>query len=27
MTGLTLVGFIRGSRLNVYTHPERVETR
>ncbi|MEM2204823.1 MAG: hypothetical protein DSO02_01410 [Hadesarchaea archaeon] len=23
--GLTLVGFARGSRLNVYTHPERLE--
>ena len=22
--GITLVGFVRGSRLNVYTHPERV---
>ena len=25
MSGLTLVGFLRGSRLNVYTHPERVK--
>jgi FdhD protein len=25
-TGLTLVGFIRGARLNVYTRAERVET-
>jgi FdhD protein len=24
--GMTLVGFVRGDRLNVYTHPERVET-
>lgn len=24
-TGLTLVGFVRGARLNVYTHTERVE--
>ena len=23
--GLTLVGFVRGSRLNVYTHPRRVK--
>ncbi|MCK4423331.1 MAG: formate dehydrogenase accessory sulfurtransferase FdhD, partial [Candidatus Omnitrophica bacterium] len=22
--GLTLIGFARGSRLNVYTHPQRV---
>jgi FdhD protein len=22
---LTLVGFVRGQRLNVYTHPERIE--
>jgi FdhD protein len=27
MSGLTLVGFARGSRLNVYTCPERVEFR
>jgi len=27
MTGLTLVGFIRGARLNVYAHPERVKVR
>jgi FdhD protein len=25
MTGLTLVGFVRGPRLNVYIHPERVK--
>ena len=25
MSGLTLVGFLRGSRLNIYAHPERVE--
>ena len=25
MSGLTLVGFVRGSRLNVYTRPERVK--
>ena len=25
MSGLTLVGFLRGPRLNVYAHPERVE--
>ncbi len=25
MSGLTLVGFVRGSRLNVYTYPERVK--
>jgi FdhD protein len=24
-TGLTLVGFLRGERFNVYTHPERIE--
>ena len=24
--GLTLVGFVRGDRMNVYTHPERVVT-
>jgi FdhD protein len=24
--GMTLVGFVRDDRLNVYTHPERVET-
>lgn len=24
-TGLTLVGFVRGGRLNVYTHPTRVK--
>jgi FdhD protein len=22
--GLTLVGFVRGSTMNIYTHPERV---
>ncbi len=26
-TGLTLVGFLRGERCNVYTHPERLEFR
>jgi FdhD protein len=25
--GLTLVGFVRGDSMNVYTHPERVELR
>ena len=25
MSGLTLVGFLRGSQLNIYAHPERVE--
>lgn len=25
MSGLTLVGFVRGSRMNVYTRPERVK--
>jgi FdhD protein len=25
-TGVTVVGFIRGDRMNVYTHPERVVT-
>ena len=24
-TGLTLVGFLRGERFNIYTHPERIE--
>ena len=24
--GLTLVGFLRGSSMNVYTHPDRVVT-
>jgi formate dehydrogenase accessory protein FdhD len=23
-TGLTLVGFVRGRRMNIYTHPERI---
>ena len=23
-TGLTLIGFVRGGRMNIYTHPERV---
>ncbi|MHA2121636.1 MAG: formate dehydrogenase accessory sulfurtransferase FdhD, partial [Promethearchaeota archaeon] len=23
--GLTLIGFARGSRMNIYTHPERIE--
>ena len=23
---LTLVGFVRGRRLNVYTHPERIKS-
>jgi FdhD protein len=26
-TGLTLVGFLRGERFNVYTHPERIAER
>ncbi|HEY6539218.1 MAG TPA: formate dehydrogenase accessory sulfurtransferase FdhD [Candidatus Dormibacteraeota bacterium] len=26
-TGLTLVGFLRGERCNVYSHPERVQLR
>jgi FdhD protein len=26
-TGLTLVGFLRGERFNVYTHPERITRR
>jgi FdhD protein len=25
-TGVTVVGFVRGDRMNVYTHPERVVT-
>jgi formate dehydrogenase accessory protein FdhD len=25
MTGLTIIGFLRGSRLNVYTGPQRVK--
>jgi formate dehydrogenase accessory protein FdhD len=25
MSGLTLVGFVRGSRMNVYTRPRRVK--
>ena len=25
MTGLTLIGFARGKRFNIYSHPERVE--
>ena len=24
--GITLIGFARGSRMNIYTHPERIET-
>lgn len=24
-TGLTLIGFVRGSRMNIYTHPERIK--
>jgi FdhD protein len=24
--GLTLVGFVRGKRMNVYTHPRRIIT-
>ncbi|HYA32360.1 MAG TPA: formate dehydrogenase accessory sulfurtransferase FdhD, partial [Thermodesulfovibrionales bacterium] len=23
-SGVTVVGFVRGSRFNVYTHPERI---
>ena len=23
--GITLVGFVRGERMNIYTHPERIE--
>ena len=23
--GITLVGFVRGKRMNIYTHPERIE--
>ena len=25
--GITLVGFLRGESMNVYTHPDRVVTR
>ena len=24
--GITLIGFVRGARMNIYTHPERIET-
>ncbi len=24
--GITIVGFVRGQRMNVYTHPQRVTT-
>lgn len=24
-TGISLVGFVRGKRMNIYTHPERIE--
>jgi len=24
LTGVTLIGFVRGKRMNVYTHPERI---
>jgi len=27
MTGLTLIGFVRGKRFNIYTHPERIILR
>ncbi len=23
--GITLVGFVRGKRMNIYTHPQRIE--
>ena len=25
--GITLVGFLRGERCNVYTHPQRIDTQ
>ena len=25
--GMTVVGFVRGSGFNVYTHPERIDLR
>jgi FdhD protein len=26
-TGITLIGFVRGERMNIYTHPERITVR
>jgi FdhD protein len=26
-TGITLIGFARGKRMNIYTHPERIKIK
>ncbi|MBD3195698.1 MAG: sulfurtransferase FdhD, partial [Candidatus Lokiarchaeota archaeon] len=23
--GITLIGFVRGNRMNIYTHPDRIQ--